>query len=135
MKTVKICETKVCPACGESFEASLSLKKFCTSECANKYHAAKRKEARHARGLVSKRGPYRKSSTKDRKRVENVPVDEMLILNKNPAKSDKDKLKRKNISSPDHAQMPFKVHDPKLRITRYFKTKDKYDNFLNKNHE
>ena len=130
----KVEEERTCPICGTVFFSKLERKRFCSEKCcktgASKRHAAKRKEERHARGFVSKRGPYRKSSTKDRKRVENVPVDEMIILNKNPAKSDKEKLKRKEILSPDHTQMPFSIHDPKLRITRYFKTKEKYEHHL-----
>ena len=115
---------KFCLICHQPFETSRNNKKYCSNECCMKASNRKHQE----RKLAARR----KTSTNDRRGSESIPVAEMHLLNTNAPRHDREVIEKKGIESPDLSQMKYKVYDPKLRITRYFPTKERYEKFLNK---
>ena len=60
-----------------------------------------------------------------------IAIEAMPELNRNAPKNDREIIEIKNIVSPDLSKMEFRVFDPKLRITRFFRNEEKYLNYLN----
>lgn len=56
----------------------------------------------------------------------------MLELNRNAPLHDREVIKKKNIVSPDLSEMEYTIHDKRMRCTYYFRTKEKYNNYLKK---
>jgi hypothetical protein len=57
----------------------------------------------------------------------------MLELNRNAPRHDKEIINKKNIVSPKLSDMGYHVHDKKMKITYYFRTEQKYLNHLKNN--
>lgn len=116
---------KNCVICETRFIPEHPSEKYCSEKCrkeANlRFNAAYREKKRVAQ--------LKRSSTNDR-RKETVNPDEMPILNKVTNRNDKDKLRKAKVASPDHTQMPFKHYDKKMKCMRFFRSQDKYNNFL-----
>lgn len=119
------CLDKICQVCNKPFQTTKKHKKYCSDKCSKKgYRLSKMQYMRTQRAQTVKR-----SSTKDR-RKETVNPDEMPILNRVTNRSDKDKLRKAKVKSPDHTQMEFKHYDPRMKIMRFFRTQEKYNKFL-----
>ena len=128
--------TTICSECGVSFTTTESRKVTCSDECSrlrkNKQFRSYYKQNPERYKSASKRQTYakRKTSSGDKRGVENVPVEKMFELNRNAPKHDREIIQRKGIKSPDVSKMEYKVYDPKLRKTTYFRSKERYEEFL-----
>ncbi|WP_299576610.1 hypothetical protein [uncultured Sunxiuqinia sp.] len=118
---------KSCAICQTDFTPNHSSEKYCSQEC--RREASRRANAVYQEKLKTRSGSIRRSSTNDR-RKETVNAEDMPVLNRVNNRNDRDKLRRAKVKSPDHTKMPFKHYDEKLRIMRYFRTEEKYHNFL-----
>lgn len=56
--------------------------------------------------------------------VENMPQLNQTV------KHDGDRLKAKNITSPDLSKMEYKHFDPVMRTTRFFRNEERYEKYL-----
>ena len=124
-KKTKEKQIKKCINCKKHFEPNHSAEKYCSGDC--RKEANRIANVQYRIGKSSKK--LKRSSTNDR-RKETVNPEDMPVLNRVNNRNDRDKLKREKIVSPDHTQMQFKHYDKKLRITRYFRTQEKYNKFL-----
>lgn len=111
----QICSKEITP--GKSQNRQHNYRYFCSDECR----------------LIARRRIYNKSyNKKHNKETDPVPVDEMSIF-ANPVKNqDKHRISKKNIVSPDLSVMPYKYHDKAMRVTWYFKTKQRFERFVRK---
>lgn len=116
---------KICEVCNKPFQTTKKHKKYCSGPCSKQgYKSMKMLYMRSKRAQEVKR-----SSTDDR-RKETVNPDDMPILNKVTNRNDKDKLRKAKVKSPDHTKMEFKHYDPRMKIMRFFRTREKYNKFL-----
>lgn len=67
-----------------------------------------------------------------RTKSEAVLIENMIELNRNAPVHDREIIQKKKIVSPKLSEMGYKIHDKRLKITYYFKTKEKYLNYLKK---
>lgn len=123
---------KKCAICSTPFETSKKRQLYCSTLCGQKAYRIRIKATSTKKTIKKKSSYLRKKSSNDR-RIEAVPVEDMKELNWNNPKNDSEILKRKGISSPDISEMKFRYYDPKLKITRFFRSKEKYEKFK-KNH-
>ncbi|WP_372772163.1 HNH endonuclease signature motif containing protein [Mangrovibacterium sp.] len=121
--------TKTCAECGTQFQTTRKRTVTCSEACTKKRSYHKTYESFKRQKQKQKQKPV-KTSSGDRRGVETVPVDQMFELNRNAPKHDREIIERKGIESPDLSQMEYKVYDPALRITRYFRSKERYEKFL-----
>ncbi|MGQ7871353.1 hypothetical protein [Sunxiuqinia sp. sy24] len=118
---------KPCGICQEEFTPKHSSEKYCSDAC--RREAGRRSNAAYQQKLQTRGSSIKRSSTNDR-RKETVNAEDIPMLNRVNNRSDRDKLRRAKVKSPDHTKMPFKDYDKKLRIMRYFRTEEKYHKFL-----
>ncbi len=120
--------TKICAECKKEFVYNHAAEKFCSDTCRAEANRKVKTAYYHRKNPKS----IKRSSTNDR-RKETVNPEDMPMLNRVSNRNDREKLRRAKIKSPDHTKMEFKHYDPKLRITRFFKTEEKYKHFLKTN--
>lgn len=123
IKKAAVIAPRACTVCGEMFTPKTSRLRICSDECRRVSNLISNKKQR----LKQCR---QKTSTNDRRGVETVPVDQMFELNRNAPKHDREKLDRAAIQSPDLSAAQFRYYDPRLKITRFFDTRERYERFL-----
>lgn len=132
-----------CAQCGQEFESSRK-KRYCSRECqlevkrikAEVYNRTKAK-LRPPKPLkikapkpIPEPAPQRKP--KRNQKAEREAALNMLELNRNAPAHDGEIIKAKNIVSPDLSKMEYRIYDPKMKQTFFFRTEAKYLNYLNK---
>lgn len=135
--------TLTCTVCGSTFTSSRK-QACCSEECRKMVRSRNSREYNRKRALLSNKLPPKPHKIKQPKpekivlnrrnpKAEKDAVYAMLELNRNAPKHDREAIEKKNIVSPDLASIEFRHYDKRLRITRFFNTKEKYLNYLKNN--
>lgn len=120
--------TAKCAECGNEFTKKRPNTLYCSSTCRNKALLRKR----HAKkGTLPRSERIKIPGMLNKKRLpsEKVKVDNMMILN-TVDRSDKERLRLKGIISHDVSTCEFRYFDPVMKITRFFKTRERYEKFI-----
>lgn len=120
--------TSTCIECGNAFTTERSNVLYCSSICRNKVVLRKR----HAKkGTIPRAERIKVPGMLNKNRLpsEKVKVDNMMILN-TVERNDKTRIQAKGIISPDVSTCEFRHYDPIMRATRFFKTPERYEKFL-----
>ena len=129
--------TAICLQCGIKFQKATALNDLCSAKCkrahANQLRDVKPKIGRPVKIKTEKpvkEKPIVQSLNKHQKKNEKDAALNMLELNRNAPAHDREVLKKKKIVSPDLKDMKFHHHDKRMKITYYFITEEKYNNYL-----
>ena len=140
-----------CACCHQEFE-NIRKVKYCSAACRAEIHrqkAAARYQAKPQKQVkekaektsLSKLMPERvavedrsasKGKAKRNPKLEREAALNMIELNRNAPLHDRDIIREKQIVSPDLSTMPFRIYDKRLKQTFFFRTEEKYLNYLNK---
>lgn len=133
-----------CALCQKQFESPRRVK-YCSAECRREVKITLQRKYYKATAAKTTASAYkpRKKAIKNpdqppvhRQLNKRAPKSErdaalnMLELNRNAPAHDREQIEAREIVSPDLSQMEYRFYDPKLRITRFFKTEEKYLNYL-----
>ena len=132
-----------CANCGKKYHKRHKAL-YCSDQCRKEMSLKKAIEYNNSRKkpvvdlapeiqFANETKPVVERLNKNKPKAESVLVQNMIELNRNAPVHDRDILKKKNIVSPNLAEMEFTFHDKAMRCTYYFKTEEKYINFLNNN--
>ncbi len=121
---------KKCKICGSAFTPVRANQVYCSDDC--RKEAASRYRREHYQPKPRSKNynvQHRALSLKRKKKSEKVLIENMSALNRNIT-NDRERLKRKGIRSPDLTKMKYRHYDPVMKITRFFKSKERYQKFL-----
>lgn len=120
-----------CLHCSIEFEQSHKLERYCSAECRKAVKNKKRRVNKPKVERVKKQKPVIHSTQLNKKklRAEKVLVENMPELNQT-VKHDGDRLKARGIKSPDLSTIELRHYDPVMKTTRFFKTPERYEKYL-----
>lgn len=133
-KTPQYC----CAWCNTNFESQRKVK-YCSDNCRNEfkrkhqaeYNAAHKKPPKVKLLKKLKKVVPQKLNKRNPKAEKDAALN-MLELNRNAPKHDGEIIKAKQIASPDLSKMEFRIYDKRLKQTFFFRTEERYLNYLNK---
>jgi len=122
---------KTCRHCGIEIMAGSKVK-YCSDACRLEVkRIGSRKLRQKAKAKTEPAIHYTRKLNKRKPKAEKDLAYAMLELNRAAPKNDREIIDLKNIESPDLSKIEFKAYDKRLRITRFFRSEDRYNEFLN----